>query len=121
MMTSLSFSQTDTTKILLNKSVAKLVIKDLIKYDGLVVENQIKDSIIFENIEKSLDQIKIINDQKQIIYNLNKQYENSHQQYLQEYQNSKYYFDQWNKQKKTTYIVGGSGILLTLLTIFILK
>lgn len=33
-----SFSQTDTTKVRISSPIAKLVIKDLIKYDGAVLE-----------------------------------------------------------------------------------
>lgn len=39
LLTSLSsFSQTDTTKVRISSPIARLVIKDLIKYDGVTVE-----------------------------------------------------------------------------------
>lgn len=39
LLTSLSsFSQTDTTKVRIKTPIAKLVVKDLIKYDGTVLE-----------------------------------------------------------------------------------
>ena len=39
LLTSLSsFSQTDTTRVVIKTPIAKLVIKDLIKYDGCVLE-----------------------------------------------------------------------------------
>ena len=36
--TGISFSQTDTTKVRISTPIAKLVIKDLIKYDGVTAE-----------------------------------------------------------------------------------
>lgn len=120
-MTLSSFSQTDTTKILLSKPVAKLVIKDLIRCDGLKVEKHITDSILYNTQQNIIDRDTIISKQTRIISNLNKQYDDSHQMYLGECQNSKYYSDQLNKQKQTTWLVGGSGILAVILTILILK
>lgn len=62
-MTSLNaFSQTDTdsTKIQLTKPIAKLVIKDLIKYDGLSKEKLSLESILQESNKKILTQNQLV-------------------------------------------------------------
>ena len=53
-----SFSQnvTDSTKIQLTKPVAKLVIKDLIQFDGLSKEMQTMQTILTETNDKLLTQ-----------------------------------------------------------------
>ena len=58
MMTWNSFSQnvTDSTQIQLTKPVAKLVIKDLIQFDGLSQEMQTMQTILTETNEKLLTQ-----------------------------------------------------------------
>ena len=45
-----SFSQTvtDTTKIVLTKPIAKLIVKDLISYDGLVKSNKTLNELLQE-------------------------------------------------------------------------
>ena len=62
-MTSLNaFSQTatDSTKIQLTKPIAKLVIKDLIKYDGLSKEILSLESIVQESNKKILTQNQLV-------------------------------------------------------------
>lgn len=62
-MTSLNaFSQTDTdsTKIQLTKPIAKLVIKDLIKFDGLSKEIVSLESIVQESNKKILTQNQLV-------------------------------------------------------------
>lgn len=58
MMSWNSFSQnvTDSTQIQLTKPVAKLVIKDLIQFDGLSQEMQTMQTILTETNEKLLTQ-----------------------------------------------------------------
>lgn len=121
MKTFFIFSQTDTTQIIISKPIAKLIVKDLIEYDGLKIEKSITDSILYEQVQKSIIKDTIINNQKQTIYNLNQQFDNLNKQYKIEQSNSQYYITQLNQQKQKTWIVGGSGLLLTILTILILK
>lgn len=123
-MTSSSFSQTATTdssQILLSKPVIKLVIKDLIRYDGLKTEIIIKDSMMGEIKNNVLARDTIINKQKKVIYNLTESLSDKNKQYLEEKKISQYYIDKLNKQKQTTFLVGVGGVLLTTLTILILN
>jgi hypothetical protein len=62
MMSLKSFSQTDTssTKIQLTKPIAKLVIKDLIQFDGLSEEMQTMQTILTETNNKLLDQGELV-------------------------------------------------------------
>ena len=57
-----AFSQTDTdsTKIQLTKPIAKLVIKDLIKFDGLSKEIVSLESIVQEYNKKTLTQNQLV-------------------------------------------------------------
>ena len=62
MMSLKSFSQTDTssTKIQLTKPIAKLVIKDLIQFDGLSQEMQTMQTILTETNDKLLAQGELV-------------------------------------------------------------
>ena len=57
-----AFSQnaTDSTKIQLTKPIAKLVIKDLIQFDGLSVEMQTMQSILTETNNKLITQNELV-------------------------------------------------------------
>ena len=57
-----AFSQsvTDSTKIQLTKPIAKLVIKDLIQFDGLSIEMQTMQSILTETNNKLLTQSDLV-------------------------------------------------------------
>lgn len=84
-MSSNAFSQTDTTKInqiQLTKPIARLVIKDLIKYDGLSREVESLNLLVAESNKKISAQVKLISNLKtqnlsleDIICTLNKKYE----------------------------------------------
>ena len=83
-----SFSQTDTlnNKILLTEPVAKLVIKDLINYDGLSIEMKTMQSILSETNNKLLAQNDLVlnlqmqnNNLDTIIKNLNKKFDTQEQ------------------------------------------
>ena len=91
-MTSLkSFSQTDTTsstiasdstKIQLTKPIARLVIKDLIQYDGLSVEIQTMQTILTETNNKLITQNQLVtnlqlqnNNLEAVIRELNAKYD----------------------------------------------
>ena len=61
-MISKSFSQsvTDSTQIQLTKPIAKLVIKDLIKFDGLTKEMQTMQTILSETNSKLVNQGELV-------------------------------------------------------------
>ena len=86
MMSFKSFSQTDTdslsTKIQLTKPIAKLVIKDLIQFDGLSVEMQTMQNILTETNNKLLTQNELVvnlelqnNNLQSVIKGLNEKYD----------------------------------------------
>ena len=86
MMSFKSFSQTDTdsltTKIQLTKPIAKLVIKDLIQFDGLSVEMQTMQDILTETNNKLLTQNELVvnlelqnNNLQSVISGLNKKFD----------------------------------------------
>ena len=79
-----AFSQTDTdsTKIQLTKPIAKLVIKDLIQFDGLSVEMQTMQTILTETNNKLITQNELVtnlqfqnNNLEAVIRDLNKKYD----------------------------------------------
>ena len=83
-MSSNVFSQTaiDSTKIQLTKPIAKLVIKDLIQFDGLSVEMQTMQTILTETNNKLLTQNQLVtnlelqnNNLESVIKELNSKYE----------------------------------------------
>lgn len=84
-MSSNAFSQTDTTKInqiQLTKPIARLVIKDLIKYDGLLREVESLNLLVAESNKKISTQAKLISNLEtqnisleDVIYTLNNKYE----------------------------------------------
>ena len=84
MMSLNAFSQTDTdsTKIQLTKPIAKLVIKDLIQFDGLSVEMQTMQTILTETNNKLITQNELVtnlqlqnNNLESVIKELNSKYE----------------------------------------------
>ena len=79
-----AFSQTDTdsTKIQLTKPIAKLVIKDLIQFDGLSVEMQTMQTILTETNNKLITQNELVtnlqlqnNNLESVIRELNTKYD----------------------------------------------
>ena len=71
MMSWSSFSQsvTDSTQIQLTKPVAKLVIKDLIQFDGLSKEMQTMQTILTETNDKLLTQGTLVTNLKTQVEN----------------------------------------------------
>jgi len=60
-----SFSQADTTKVLLPTKTARLIAKDLIKYDGCVQELKLTQQKVIKLEEKDVQKdtiIKLLND-----------------------------------------------------------
>ena len=79
-----AFSQnvTDSTKIQLTKPIAKLVIKDLIQFDGLSVEMQTMQTILTETNNKLMTQNQLVtnlqlqnNNLESVITGLNKKFD----------------------------------------------
>lgn len=84
MMSFNAFSQnaTDSTKIQLTKPIAKLVIKDLIQFDGLSTEMQTMQTILSETNNKLVTQNQLVvnlqlqnNNLESVIRELNKKYD----------------------------------------------
>ena len=84
MMSLNAFSQTvtDSTKIQLTKPIAKLVIKDLIQFDGLSVEMQTMQTILTETNNKLITQNELVtnlqlqnNNLESVIRELNTKYD----------------------------------------------
>ena len=84
MMSLNAFSQnvTDSTKIQLTKPIAKLVIKDLIQFDGLSTEMQTMQTILTETNNKLITQNQLVvnlelqnNNLESVIKELNKKYD----------------------------------------------
>ena len=84
MMSLNAFSQnaTDSTKIQLTKPIAKLVIKDLIQFDGLSTEMKTMQSILIETNNKLLTQNQLVtnlqlqnNNLESVIRELNAKYD----------------------------------------------
>ena len=84
MMSLNAFSQTDidSTKIQLTKPIAKLVIKDLIQFDGLSVEMQTMQTILTETNNKLITQNELVtnlqlqnNNLESVVKELNSKYE----------------------------------------------
>lgn len=71
MMSWNSFSQsvTDSTQIQLTKPVAKLVIKDLIQFDGLSKEMQTMQTILTETNNKLIVQGALVSNLKTQVFN----------------------------------------------------
>ena len=79
-----AFSQTvtDSTKIQLTKTIAKLLIKDLIQFDGLSVEMQTMQTILTETNNKLITQNELVtnlqlqnNNLESVIRELNTKYD----------------------------------------------
>ena len=118
MMSLNAFSQKDTntllidsTKIQLTKPIAKLVIKDLIKGDGLSDEMKAMQKILTETNNKLLTQSDLVFNLKNQILNFERIIGNKDNQVgLSQKLNERLQMD-LKKQKIKTKILGGAGIL----------
>lgn len=106
MMSLNAFSQndTDTTKIQLTKPVAKLVIKDLIQFDGLSVEMQTMQSILTETNNKLLTQNELVTNLQLQNNNLESVIRDLQSKYDTQAQISKEFEVAFKKQKRRTTI-----------------
>lgn len=116
MMSLKSFSQsaTDSTTIRLTKPIAKLVIKDLIKSDGLETELITTQSILKITNKKLNTQMDLNVNLESQIKNLNKILDTKNEQSQQWRELNKELQKDIRKQKLRTKLTGGAGILLAI-------
>ena len=123
MMSLNAFSQsvTDSTKIQLTKPIAKLVIKDLIQFDGLSNEMQVMQNILTETNDKLLVQNQLVTNLQLQVNNYQKIINEQEQQFkIQEQISSQLEID-LKKQKIKTKITSGAGILLVIGTVVLIN
>ena len=122
MMSWNSFSQSDTSSstIQLVKPVAKLVIKDLIQFDGLTQEMQSMQTILSETNQKLLTQGELVSNLKTQVLNTQKMLEKKNNQ-LNSQKNATISLQKsLKKERRTkklyqiTSSIGGAAILLLL-------
>lgn len=108
------FSQTatDSTKIQLTKPIAKLVIKDLIKGDGLETELITTKELLSVTNEKLETQIELTQNLEAQILNFQKIIDTKNQQAKKQEELSKLLQRDLKKQKLKTRLTGGAGIIL---------
>jgi hypothetical protein len=116
MMSWNSFSQsvTDSTQIQLTKPVAKLVIKDLIQFDGLSKEMETMQIILTETNNKLNTQGNLVANLKTQVLNYQSIIEQKDQQFLTQQELSKRLQQDLKKQKLRTKLMGGAGIAVAL-------
>lgn len=119
-----AFSQTDTTKtnqIQLTKPIARLVIKDLIKYDGLLKELETLNKVVAESNNKISAQTRLISNLESqnlsledVICTLNKKYE-TQERLTNEFQTALKRQQRQAKLYKVGSIVGVTAVAILLL------
>lgn len=116
MMSWNSFSQsvTDSTQIQLTKPVAKLVIKDLIQFDGLSQEMETMQIILTETNNKLNTQGELVSNLKVQVLNYQSIIEKKNQQFSTQEELSKRLQQDLKKQKIRTKLMGGAGIAIAI-------
>jgi hypothetical protein len=116
MMSWNSFSQsvTDNTQIQLTKPVAKLVIKDLIQFDGLSQEMETMQIILTETNDKLNTQGELVANLKTQVLNYQSIIEEKDQQFSTQQELSKRLQKDLKKQKIRTKLMGGAGIVVAI-------
>ena len=116
MMSWNSFSQsvTDSTQIQLTKPVAKLVIKDLIQFDGLSQEMETMQIILTETNNKLNTQGELVSNLKVQVLNYQSIIEKKDQQFSTQEELSKRLQQDLKKQKIRTKLMGGAGIAIAI-------
>ncbi len=116
MMSWNSFSQsvTDSTQIQLTKPVAKLVIKDLIQFDGLSQEMETMQVILTETNNKLNTQGELVSNLKIQVLNYQSIIEKKDQQFSTQEELSKRLQQDLKKQKIRTKLMGGAGIAIAI-------
>ena len=111
-----SFSQsvTDSTQIQLTKPVAKLVIKDLIQFDGLSQEMETMQIILTETNNKVNTQGELVSNLKVQVLNYQSIIEQKDQQFSTQKELSKRLQQDLKKQKIRTKLMGGAGIAIAI-------
>jgi len=111
-----SFSQsvTDSTQIQLTKPVAKLVIKDLIQFDGLSQEMETMQIILTETNGKLNTQGELVANLKTQVLNYQSIIEEKDQQFSTQQELSKRLQQDLKKQKIRTKLMGGAGIVIAI-------
>ena len=111
-----SFSQsvTDSTQIQLTKPVAKLVIKDLIQFDGLSQEMETMQIILTETNNKLNTQGELVSNLKVQVLNYQSIIEQKDQQFSTQKELSKRLQQDLKKQKIRTKLMGGAGIAIAI-------
>ena len=113
MMSWNSFSQsvTDSTQIQLTKPVAKLVIKDLIQFDGLSKEMETMQLILTETNSKLNTQGDLVANLKTQVLNYQKIIDQKDQQFATQAELSKRLQRDLKKQQLKTKLMGGAGLV----------
>ena len=116
MMSWNSFSQsvTDNTQIQLTKPVAKLVIKDLIQFDGLSQEMETMQIILTETNDKLNTQGELVANLKTQVLNYQSIIEEKDQQFSTQQELSKRLQQDLKKQKIRTKLMGSAGIAIAI-------
>ena len=117
-----SFSQTDTIQkpIVLTKPVAKLVIKDLVQYDGLSKEILSVQAILTETNNKLLTQTQLVTNLKTQVLNYQSIIENKDGQLLAQKNATEAIEKALKKERRAKKLyqvgsaIGGGAILLLL-------
>ena len=107
-----SFSQSviDSTQIQLTKPVAKLVIKDLIQFDGLSKEMETMQLILTETNSKLNTQGNLVANLKTQVLNYQKIIDKRDQQFSTQAELNKRLQQDLKKQKLKTKLMGGAGL-----------
>lgn len=111
-----SFSQTATNSstIQLTKPVAKLVVKDLIKLDGLETELLTTKVLLKVTNKKLSTQTELNSNLETQILNFQKIIDNKNQQSIEQEELARLLQRDLKKQKLRTKLTGGAGIVLAI-------
>ena len=111
-----SFSQsvTDSTQIQLTKPIARLVIKDLIQFDGLSEEMQTMQIILTETNDKLLTQGILVANLKTQVETYQNIIDSKDQQFNTQAELNKKLQTDLKKQKLRTKLMGGAGLALAI-------
>ena len=111
-----SFSQsvTDSTQIQLTKPIARLVIKDLIQFDGLSEEMQTMQIILTETNNKLLTQGTLVANLKTQVETYQNIIDSKDQQFNTQAELNKKLQTDLKKQKLRTKLMGGAGLALAI-------
>ena len=123
MMSWNSFSQsvTNSPTIQLTKPIAKLIVKDLIQFDGLSQEMLTIKGILTETNSKLNIQGELVSNLKTQVLNYQSIIENKNQQFTTQNELNKRLQVDLKKQKFKTKLIGGTTFLIAAGVIVLLK